>query len=81
MADMIPCSRWGDHEKKIAARYIAASPIGKKQIIGSIFAEKLIFSENKFRTTAPNIILELISKPLATLKTITPKIQSPALGK
>ena len=51
--------------KNIATCYIAASPIGKKQIIGSIFPEKLIFSENKLRTTEPNVILELISRPEA----------------
>jgi site-specific DNA recombinase len=50
--------------KNIATRYIAASPIGKKQIIGSIFPEKLIFSENKLRITKPNVILELISRPV-----------------
>jgi hypothetical protein len=43
----------------------AASPIGKKQIIGSIFPEKLIFSENKLPTVKPNVILELISRPVA----------------
>ena len=46
-------------------RNIAASPIGKKRIIGSIFPEKLIFSENKLRTTEPNVILELVSRPIA----------------
>ncbi|SHM69974.1 hypothetical protein [Chitinophaga sp. CF418] len=58
-------SQGGEIMKNIATRYISASPIGKKQIIGSIFAEKLIFSDNKFRTTEPNIILELISRPIA----------------
>ena len=58
-------SQGGEIMKNIATRYISASPIGKKQIIGSIFAEKLIFSENKFRTTEPNVILELISRPRA----------------
>ncbi|WP_148230797.1 recombinase family protein [Chitinophaga pinensis] len=58
-------SQGGEIIKNIANRYITASPIGKKQIIGSIFAEKLIFSENKFRTTEPNVILELISRPRA----------------
>jgi len=56
-------SQGGEIMKNIASRYVTASPIGKKQIIGSIFAEKLIFSENKFRTTEPNVILELISRP------------------
>ncbi|PWV46204.1 recombinase family protein [Chitinophaga sp. S165] len=58
-------SQGGEIIRNIANRYIAASPIGKKQIIGSIFAEKLIFSENKYRTTEPNVILELISRPRA----------------
>jgi hypothetical protein len=55
-------SQGGEIMKNIATRYIAAFPIGKKQIIGSIFPEKLIFSENKLRTTEPNVILELISR-------------------
>jgi site-specific DNA recombinase len=58
-------SQGGEIIKNIANRYATASPIGRKQIIDSIFAEKLIFSENKFRTTEPNIILELISRPRA----------------
>lgn len=53
-------SQGGEIMKKIATRYVSASPIGKKKIIGSIFAGKLIFSENKYRTTEPNVILELI---------------------
>jgi hypothetical protein len=52
-------SQGGEIMKKIVTRYVSASPMGKKQIIGSIFAEKLIFSD-KFRTTEPNVILELI---------------------
>lgn len=39
-------SHGGEIIRNIANRYIAASPIGKKQIIGSIFAAKLIFSIN-----------------------------------
>ncbi|GAA3951429.1 hypothetical protein [Chitinophaga oryziterrae] len=51
--------------KNIATRYIATFPIGKKQIIDSIFPKKLdqkklIFSENKLRTTELNVILKLI---------------------
>lgn len=41
-------SQGGEIMRNIANRYIIASPIGKKQIIGPIFAEKLIFSENNF---------------------------------
>jgi DNA invertase Pin-like site-specific DNA recombinase len=58
-------SKAGEIMKNIATRYIAASPIGKKQIVGSIFPEKLIFSENKLRTVEPNVILELISRAVA----------------
>ena len=53
--------------KNLATRYITASPIGKKQIIGSIFPEKLIFSENQLRTAEPHVLLELITRPRADL--------------
>ncbi len=52
----------GDILANIATRFAAANSEGKKKIIGSIFPGKLIFQENKVRTTEPNVILELIGR-------------------
>ncbi|WP_261387613.1 hypothetical protein [Chitinophaga pinensis] len=63
-------SQGGEIMKNIANRYVSASPIGKKQILGLIFAEKLIFSDNKFRTTVPNVFPELIKQAWSGLRRI-----------
>lgn len=59
--------RGGEILKSIWKRYLAASPVGKKQIIGSIIEEKLIFSKNSYRTNKPNEIIELITDQVEKL--------------
>lgn len=54
--------------KNIATRYITASPVGKKRIIGSIFPEKLIFSENQLRTAEPDNTVQSGPSPPKTRK-------------
>lgn len=52
----------GEILKSIGKRYLAASPVGKKQIIGSIIEERLIFSKNDYRTNKPNEIIDPITR-------------------
>ena len=47
--------------RNIGKYYENADLEGRQALIGSIFPEKLIFDENKYRTIEPNPILELIS--------------------
>ncbi|MHB8260832.1 MAG: hypothetical protein ACYDCN_04885 [Bacteroidia bacterium] len=41
--------------------YSTATLEGKQKMLGSIFPEKLIFSENSYRTAKPNEVIELFS--------------------
>ena len=52
--------------EKVDLHYKVANLRLKQKIIGSIFPEKLIFSENKYRTTKFNEILHLISSNTAS---------------
>jgi site-specific DNA recombinase len=48
--------------KNLPEYYQQATLAAKRQIIGSIFTEKLVFEENKYRTTRRNEVVELICR-------------------
>jgi site-specific DNA recombinase len=50
---------------KLDSLYLEGNLILRQQLIGSMFPEKLIYEKKSFRTTAPNPLLALISRPSA----------------
>ena len=49
--------------ENIDKHFVEADLAGKQHIIGSIFAEKLIFENNRYRTTKENQAVTLITTP------------------
>jgi hypothetical protein len=58
---------------KLSVYYDTADLIGKQQIIGSIFLEKMVFENNSFRTTKVNEVVELICRTSKHFKGNTTK--------
>lgn len=51
--------------KSLDIAFIKANAEGRRQLVGSIFPEKIIFSENKCRTTKDRFLIDLIRRSSA----------------